>query len=43
MEHVLPGDFTVRAGKIGYDSLEQTVHAAADISSLDFTLNVRSP
>lgn len=43
MEHVLPGDFTVRAGKIGYDSVEQTVHAAADISSLDFTLSVRLP
>jgi Carboxypeptidase regulatory-like domain len=43
MQHVMPGDFTVRASKIGYDSVEQTVHAAADMSSLDFTLNVRSP
>lgn len=43
MEHLLPGDFAVRASKVGYDSVEQTVHAAGDISSLDFTLSVRSP
>jgi hypothetical protein len=38
MEHVLPGDFTIRASKAGYDSVEQTVHAVDDISDLDFTL-----
>jgi hypothetical protein len=41
MQHVLPGDLTVRASKTGYDSVEQTVHAVADISNLDFTLSVK--
>jgi hypothetical protein len=35
---VLPGDFTIRASKDGYDSVDRAVHATADIYLDDVTL-----
>jgi hypothetical protein len=35
---VLPGDFTVRASKAGYDSVDRAVHATADTYLEDVTL-----
>jgi len=35
---VLPGDFTIRASKTGYDSVDRTVHAPADSYLEDITL-----
>ena len=38
LDHVLPGEFTLRASKAGYDSVEQTVRATTNISNVDFSL-----
>lgn len=38
LDHVLPGEFTLRASKAGYDTVEQTVRATTNIDSLDFSL-----
>jgi Carboxypeptidase regulatory-like domain len=35
---LLPGDFTIRASKDGYDSVDRTVHATADLYLDDVTL-----
>jgi hypothetical protein len=35
---VLPGDFTIRASKEGYDSVDRAVHATADVYLDDMTL-----
>lgn len=35
---LLPGEHRIRASKEGYDSVERTVHAAADVHGVDFTL-----
>ena len=37
LEHVLPGEFTLRARKTGYDPVEQTVRATTD-TFIDFSL-----
>src|SRR6202040_2060590 len=37
LQHVLPGEFTLRASKTGYDPVEQTVRATTDIL-VDFSL-----
>jgi hypothetical protein len=35
---IAPGEFTIRASKAGYDSVERTVHATVDAYANDFTL-----
>jgi hypothetical protein len=37
-DHMLPGEFTLRASKMGYDAVEQTVRADATISNVNFLL-----
>jgi len=36
--HVLPGDYRIRVSKDGYETVERTVSALADVGSVDFTL-----
>ena len=38
LERVLPGEFTLRARKAGYDTVEQTVRATATVGNVDFSL-----
>ncbi len=35
---IAPGDFTLRASKAGYESIDRSVHATVDTPSTDFTL-----
>jgi hypothetical protein len=37
LEHLLPGTFTIRASKFGYDAVERTMTASSD-TTVDFTL-----
>jgi hypothetical protein len=36
--HILPGDFTVRASKPGYEPVERAVHGVESLFTIDFTL-----
>jgi len=39
LDYILPGDLTLRAGKAGYDSVDQALHVAdANVNNVDFTL-----
>jgi hypothetical protein len=38
LDHLLPGDLTLRASKAGYETLEQTVRAMTNIGNIDFSL-----
>ena len=37
LDHILPGDFTLRVSKAGYDSVQQNVHAV-DTTTVDFSI-----